>query len=185
MQVQAETTGLRMVQYPLSRDRGWPSRTILGRCRSGIHLDVRRHTTHLRELCCIRIFSSDKLRRRVEIIASRMIDASTGIWDAWDLSVRNSSQLPTYWFYDSVQHSAAGTTAPIEAGQWHSYIVSVQDHHGGVYIDGALVASFTQSGPLHSADALRVCIACNDYNPSSAKHFLNGDLDDLRFYSVR
>lgn len=119
-----------------------------------------------------------------DILVSRQLDPFTSWDDAWDIALSNTAEL-YYWSHTAAQ----GTTAvvapePVSAGQWHSTIVNVDNGQGSIYLDGALVSTFTQIGVLESAFNVPVCIGCNDYNlgPGYTKHYLNGDLDELRLY---
>ena len=117
-----------------------------------------------------------------EILAARQLNATTSWDDSWTVTLGSSGRL-TYWSHTASQGTVANQAAgSVAAGQWHSSIINVDHGHGAMYLDGNFVGAFEQQGGLDLSSDMAVCIGCDDYNPGFPTHYMNGDLDDLRFY---
>lgn len=115
-------------------------------------------------------------KRGWQIVASRMLNATTDQNDAWDLALTGNR----LFFFHSGQHHHTEYCC-IGGPTWQMITVTVQDIEGLVYVNGKSVHSF-EAKPFLATDTVPICIGCNDYNTLPPRHFFAGSIDDLRIY---
>jgi hypothetical protein len=121
-------------------------------------------------------FDKDTQNSDWQIIASRMLDASTLQEDAWDLAFTGKR----LFFFHSGGHRHVEYCC-LYSKKWQMLPLSVAGTQGQIYANGQAVHTF-EATPFEAQDDLPVCIGCNDFNTLPPAHFFAGAIDELRIY---
>jgi hypothetical protein len=108
---------------------------------------------------------------------------ASGVYNGWGLFIDNSGKAD----FGMASSSASGyyqvaSRTSLQANQWYNIVATFDSQTLKLYMNGVLEDSATYSGGTYPPSTADARIACQTLQGGSVRMFLNGKLDELKFY---